>query len=204
MKLFYSAGSCSLSPHIALAESGLAFELEAVNLRVSPHTTESGVEYTSVNPKGYVPALLLDNGEILTEGVAIVQYIADQAPAVHLAPANGTLARYRLQEWLNFVATEIHKGFGPLWNPATPEAMRAAALARLESRFDVLQTTLAQQDYLLGEFSVADGYLFTCLNWTHFHKVSLDKWPAVQAFMARVAARPAVRAAMQAEGLLHD
>ncbi|WP_028535061.1 glutathione transferase GstA [Paludibacterium yongneupense] len=204
MKLFYSAGSCSLSPHIALAESGLAFELEAVNLRVSPHTTASGVEYASVNPKGYVPALLLDSGDVLSEGVAIVQYIADQVPDKHLAPANGTFERYRLQEWLNFIATEIHKGFGPLWNPATPEALRAAALKRLESRFDVLQSTLSASNYLLGGFSVADGYLFTCLNWTSFHNVSLDRWPALQAFMTRVGARPAVQAAMKAEGLFGD
>ncbi len=202
MKLYYSPAACSLSPHIVLAESGLPFELEKVNLRETPHRTASGVAFSTINPKGYVPVLQLDNGELLTEGVAIVQYLADQVPGKYLAPANGTLARYRLQEWLNFIATEIHKGFGPLWNSASPQETKDAAWAKLAGRIDWLVSQLGDKEYLLGEYSVADAYLFTCLSWAKYLERSLDAWPKLAAYLARVAARPAVQQALKAEGLL--
>ncbi len=202
MKLYYSPAACSLSPHIVLAESGLSYELEKVNLRETPHRTESGVEFSTINSKGYVPALQLDSGEMLTEGVAIVQYIADQVPGKYLAPANGTLARYRLQEWLNFISTEIHKGFGPLWNPANSPEAKDAAWTKLASRIDWLVAQLGGKDYLLGDYSVADAYLFTCLSWAKYLDRSLDAWPTLAAYLARVAARPAVQQALKAEGLL--
>ena len=157
MKLYYAPGACSLASHIALAESGLAFSVEKVNLRETPHRTESGADFVAINPKGYVPALVLDGGELLTEGAAILQYVADQAPERGLAPANGTLARYRLQEWLNFIATEIHKSFGPMWNPQSSQEVKDATWARLSARFDWIVGELGEQDYLLGGFSVADA-----------------------------------------------
>ncbi|MDN0077199.1 glutathione transferase GstA [Crenobacter sp. SG2303] len=202
MKLFYAPGACSLAPHIVLAETGLPSELEAVDLRVQPHRTAGGVDYAAINPKGYVPALQLDDGAVLTECVAVLQYLADQAPQQRLAPANGTMGRYRLQEWLNFIATEVHKGFSPLWNPAAGADEKAGAVQRLERRFAWLDTQLAGRDYLTGEFSIADAYLFTILNWTHYHKLSLDGWPTLKAYVERVATRPAVKSAMSAEGLL--
>ena len=202
MKLYYSKGACSLSPHIALAESGLPYQLEAVDLRVNPHKTESSVDYSSINPKGSVPALQLDSGEILTEGPAIVQYIADQAPASKLAPANGTLPRYRLQEWLNFISSEIHKTYSPLWNPNSADTTKEGAWNRLEIQFNRVDSHLAGKDYLMGEFSVADAYLFTVLNWVGVLGRSLDRYTNIQAFMARMAARPAVQKALKEEGLL--
>ncbi|RXZ43428.1 glutathione transferase GstA [Crenobacter cavernae] len=201
MKLYYAPGACSLSPHIALIESGLPFDTERVDLRAQPHTTESGNDYATINPKGYVPALALDNGEVLTEAAVVVQYIADRAPDKHLAPPAGTIERYRLQEWLNFISAEIHKGFGPFWSPATPQEQKDAAWARLSQRFAWVEQQLAGKDYLMGPFSVADGYLFTILNWTGYHKLSLDPWPGLKAYMARVAARPAVAQALKDEGL---
>ncbi len=202
MKLYYAPGACSLSVHIALAESGLPFDAEKINLRAQPRLTADGTDFAAINNKGYVPALVLDNGEVLTEGPAIVQYIADQVPAKRLAPANGTLERYRLQEWLNFISTEIHKGFAPLWNPAASEAEKTGAWDKLSKRLDWLAPQLAGRDYLLGDYSVADGYLFTCLNWTKPLQRSLDAWPVVQQYLARVAARPAVQSALKDEGLL--
>ncbi|SCK12496.1 glutathione transferase GstA [Vogesella sp. LIG4] len=202
MKLFYSPGACSLSPHIALAESGLAYSFEKVNLRAEPRLTESGADYRALNPKGYVPALQLDNGEFLTEGPAIVQYIADQAPERKLAPANGTLARYRLQEMLNFISTEVHKGFSPMFR-SQDEAVRDAAWQQLSTRFTLLSGILAKQDYLLADgFSVADGYLFTCLGWASILGRNLDAWPVLQAYRGRIGERPAVMQAMREEGLL--
>lgn len=202
MKLYYTPGSCSLSVHIALHEAALPFSLCKVNLRAQPHTTEDGTLFSSINPKGYVPALQLDNGELLTEGPALVQYVADLAPEKQLAPTNGTLARYRLQESLNFIATEIHKPFGPLWNAKASAEAKEAAWQQLSRRFDELNTHFSQQDWLLPQYSVADGYLFSCLNWTRFLHLSLEKWPALETFMQRITARPAVQAALQAEGLL--
>lgn len=201
MKLYYSPAACSLSPHIVLIESGLPFELEKVNLHETPHRTESGVAFASINPKGYVPALQLDDGDVLTEGVAIVQYLADQVPGKCLAPANGTLARYHLQEWLNFIATEIHKGFGPLWNAANSPEVKDAAWAKLAGRIDWLVAQLGDRDYLLGDFCVADAYVFTCLRWSNYLERSLEGWPKLTAYLARVEARPAVQRAMKEEGL---
>ena len=201
MKLFYSPGACSLSPHIALREAGLAFQ--AVKAPTKTHQLDDGTDYYTINPLGYVPLLELDDGTRLTEGPAIVQYIADQAPLKNLAPANGTLARYRLQSLLNFVGTELHKGYSPLFNPATPDAYKAIARDKLVSRYQWVDDQLAGKDYLTGEhFSVADGYLFTVTNWASKVGVDLSAYANVAAFMARVAARPAVQEALKAEGLV--
>jgi glutathione S-transferase len=201
MKLYYSPGACSLSPHIALREAGLAFE--PVLASTKTHQLADGTDYYSINPKGYVPLLELDNGERLSEGPAIVQYIADQVPAKNLAPANGTMARYRLQEWLTFIGTEIHKSFSPLFNPATTEEARAAAKTKILARLGYVEQQLGDKPYLLGDqFSVADGYLFTVTNWSRPTGIDLSAFPKLSAFMARVGARPAVQEAMTAEGLL--
>lgn len=201
MKLFYSPGACSLSPHIALREAGLAFQ--AVKAPTKTHQLDDGTDYYSINPLGYVPLLELDDGTRLTEGPAIVQYIADQSPTKNLAPANGTLARYRLQSLLNFIGTELHKGYSPLFNPATPDAYKTIARDKLVSRYKWVDEQLAGKDYLTGEhFSVADGYLFTVTNWASKVGVDLSAYANVAAFMARVAARPAVQEALKAEGLV--
>jgi glutathione S-transferase len=198
MKLYYAPGACSLSPHIALSESGLPFETERVDLRAK--TTGSGVDYRTINPKGSVPALVLDNGEVLTEGPAVVQYIADQSPDRNLAPPNGTLARYRLQEWLNYISSELHKGFAPLFNPATSDETRKATVAAFLPKLDYVARQLDGRDFLMGaEFTVADGYLFVILGWTRFANIDLGQWPALKAYVERVAARPAVQAALAAE-----
>ncbi|MBC7956770.1 MAG: glutathione transferase GstA, partial [Cytophagales bacterium] len=190
MKLYYSTGACSLSPHIALREAGLPFELVLASTKT--HQLQDGTDYYTINPKGYVPLLELDNGERLSEGPAIVQYIADQVPAKNLAPANGTMARYRLQEWLTFIGTEIHKSFSPLFSPATTDEARAAAKTRILGRLSYVNEQLAGKSYLLGEqFSVADGYLFTVLNWSRPTGMDLSALPNITAFMARVGARPA-------------
>jgi glutathione S-transferase len=203
MKLYFSPGACSMSPHIVLRESGLPFTTEAVDLRKK--VTASGADYLAINPKGYVPALELDDGTVLTEGPAIVQYLADQVPGKQLAPAPGSVARYQLMGVLNFIATEVHKAFSPLFNPAASEDTKAAALAALARRFAYLDTELAARPYLMGEqFGVADAYLFTILNWSHFVALDLAPWPALQAFLARVGAREAVQGAMRAEGLLKE
>lgn len=199
MKLYYAPGACSLSPHIALQESGLAFTLERVDLKA--HRTERDTDYYTINPKGYVPALELDDGALITEGPAILQYVADRAPEANLAPAAGSFERVRLQEWLNFLSTEVHKGFSPLWNSSAPAETRQAAQDKLFGRLDWLDGELRGRDHLMGAFGVADGYLFTLLNWCNFLKIGLDRWPALQRYAARVAARPAVLAALRAEGL---
>lgn len=201
MKLYYSPGACSLSPHIVAHELGLNLAVEKVDTKTK--RTESGRDFLAINPKGYVPALELDNGEVLTEGPAIVQYLADQKGNTALAPANGTLARARLQEMLNYITSEIHKSYSPLFSDATPEATRAERHAYLAKRYDFIEKILAKQPYLLGEhFSVADAYLFTVTRWADFVKLDLSAFPHVQAFQKRVAARPAVQAAMAAEGLI--
>ena len=201
MKLYYKAGACSLSPHIVLREAGLDFELERVDL--ASKKTGSGGDYFGVNPKGYVPALALDDGQLLTEGPAIVQYLADLVPEKRLAPPPGTMERVRLQEWLNFIATELHKGFSPLYNPRAPEEWKGVARELLAKRIALVAERLAGRDYLMGDaFTVADAYLFTVLNWAAFAKVDLSPWPVLGAYQARVAARPAVRAALLAEGLI--
>ncbi len=201
MKLYYSPGACSLSPHIALHEAGLAFT--PVLASTKSHKLQDGTDYYGINPLGYVPLLELDDGTRLREGPAIVQYIADQVPAKNLAPANGTLQRYRLQEWLTFIGTELHKGFSPLFNPATPEEYKTIARARLADRLAWVDGQLAGKPYLMGEqFTVADGYLFTVTNWAPIVGVDLSSYTHLNAYRERVAARPAVQAAMKAEGLL--
>ena len=201
MKLYFSPGACSLSPHIVLLESGLPFESEQVDLRAK--TTASGDDFTAINPKGYVPALRLDGGLVLTEGPAIVQYVADLAPEKHLAPLAGSLGRYKLAEWLNFISTEIHKSFGPLFKPDASEEMKQAARANLAKRFPTVAAALEGSLYLMGDqFIVADAYLFTVLNWAAKVNVDLSPWPALQRFQQRVAARPAVQQALREEGLL--
>ncbi|MEN9456224.1 MAG: Glutathione S-transferase, partial [Pseudomonadota bacterium] len=191
-------GTCSLSPQIALSEAGIGVELIKVDLKAK--TTASGADYLAINPKGYVPALQLDSGEVLTEGPALLQYIADLAPASNLAPANGTLDRTRLQETLNFISTEIHKGFSPLFNPAAPAEWKTVVRDNLGKRFDYLSTWLDKQPYLQGEtFTVADGYLFTVLGWCRWVDIDLGKWPVLTAYCARVAERPKVQAALAAQ-----
>lgn len=202
MKLYYSPAACSLAPHIALEEAGLPYELVKVDLRT--HKLADGTDYYTINPKGYVPLLELPNGERLSEVAVILQYIADRKPG-SLAPAYGTMQRYRVNEWLNFIATEIHKQFGPLWHAETPDATKAAQRDLLAKRFDLLATTLARTPYLTGEaFTIADAYLFTVLNWSGILKVDLASWPVLQQFQARVAARSKVHAAMKAEHLVRD
>ena len=201
MKLYYAPGVCSLSPHIVLREAGFDFTLEKVDTKT--HKTETGKDFYTINPKGYVPVLELNDGQLLTEGPAIVQYLADQKPAAKLAPANGTFERYRLQETLNFISTEIHKQFSPLFNPATPDDVRKSLFERLGTRFDFVVKQLGGKPYLFGDsFSVADAYLFTVVNWSKFVKLDLSKWPTLLDYLKRVAARPAVQAALKAEGLL--
>ena len=200
MKLYYSPGACSLSPHIVLAEAGLAYSIEKVDLKAKK--TESGADFFAVNAAGYVPALVLDNGEVLTEGPAIVQYLADQAPAKKLAPPPGSFERVRLQEALNFVSTELHKSFSPLFNPATPEEWKTVVRGLIGRRLDVVEQKLAGRDYLLGEFSVADAYLLTVLGWGGMVGVDVGARPVLAAYRARVMARPAVQQAMKEEGLI--
>jgi glutathione S-transferase len=201
MKLYYYPGACSLAPHIVAREAGLPLTLVKVDL--ANRTTETGANYLAVNPKGYVPALGLQDESVLTEASAIIQYLADSQPKADLAPAHGSMERYRLLEWLGFISTEIHKGFGPLWNPATPDAVKAATKERLASRFAYLDETLAKQPFVMGDtFTIADAYLFTVVNWTNFHGIDISSFPNLQAFQARVASRPAVQQALEAEGLV--
>jgi glutathione S-transferase len=201
MKLYFSPGACSLSPHIVLLEAGLAFTTEKVDLRKK--LTASGADYRAINPKGYVPALELENGAVLTEGPAIVQYIADQASGKQLLPAAGSADHYKMLEWLNYIGTELHKNFGPLFNPATSEDAKAAARTLLGKRFGYVAEMLEGRDYLVGErFSVADAYLFTVANWAKVVRLDLSPWPQLEAFQERIAARPAVQQAMRDEGLL--
>jgi glutathione S-transferase len=201
MNLSYSAGACSLSPHIALEEAGLPYE--AIAAPTKTHTLADGTDYYTINPLGYVPLLVLDDGRQLREGPAIVQYIADQVPGKHLAPANGTFERAKLQEWLNFIGTELHKGFAPLFNPATPAEYKTMVIAKLMERLKFTDGLLAGQDYVMGStYSVADGYLFNVTNWAGLVKVDLSGFANILAFRARVGARPAVIAAMKAEGLI--
>jgi glutathione S-transferase len=201
MKLYYSPGACSLSPHIVANEAGLAIDLEKVNL--AEHKTESDQDYMAVNPKGYVPALRLDDGSVLTEGPAIVQYLADQKPASGLAPAAGTIDRYRLQEWLNFIGTELHKSFSPLFNKASSDDVKNTAKTSINKRLGYLNDQLASRQYLMGgNFTVADAYAFTIVNWTNFVGIDLKPYPNVGAYMGRVAARPKVQETLKAEGLV--
>jgi glutathione S-transferase len=201
MKLYYATGTCSLSPHIVALEAGLTLQLEKVDNKAKH--TESGQDFWQINPKGYVPVLALDNGELLTEGPAIVQYLADLKPESGLAPANGTLARYRLQEMLGYINSEIHKSYSPLFKPDTPEATRTERKEYLQRRYQFIEGVLAKQPYLLGDrFTAADAYLFTVTNWAKHVELDLSGFPALLAFQKRVAERPAVQKAMQAEGLI--
>ena len=201
MKLYYSAGACSLSPHIALEEAGLTYE--AIAAPTKTKILPDGSDYRKINPLGYVPYLVLDDGTGLREGPAIVQYIADQAPGKKLAPANGTLARYQLQSWLNFIGTEIHKAFSPLFDPALPAEVKQLAKDKLAGRLKFIDGELAGKQYLMGDdFSVADGYLFTVTNWAKPMQIDLSAYSNLMAYRERVAARPAVQAAMKAEGLI--
>ncbi|WP_191487307.1 glutathione transferase GstA [Pseudomonas sp. FEN] len=198
MKLYYVPNTCSLSPHIVLRELGLPFELVRVDNQSK--ITEHGEDFLKINPKGYVAALQLDDGRVLSEGAAIVQFLADLKPEVGLAPANGSWERSRLQEMLNFISGEVHGGMGPLFNRAIPDEVKAIFRDKLYKRFALLSNTLEQQDYLLGEyFSVADAYLFSVLRWTAFLDLDLGPWPALERFMARIDQRPAVIAALAAE-----
>ena len=201
MKLYYSPGACSLSPHIALEEAGLPYE--AILAPTKTKQLPDGSDYRKVNPLGYVPYLINDQGEGLAEGPAIVQYIADQAPDKKRAPPNGTWPRYKLQSLLNFIGTELHKGFGPLFNPATPEEVKAAAKERLAGRLKFVDGELAGKQFLMGDdFTVADGYLFTITNWAKPMHIDLSPFPNLLAYRERIAARPAVQRAMKAEGLI--
>jgi glutathione S-transferase len=202
MKLYFSPGACSLAAHIALREAGLKIDLEKVDLVAKK--TERGADYWSINPKGYVPALQLDNGEVLTEVSAILQYVADQKPAAHLLPPAGTIERARAVEWIGFIATELHKGFGPLWKPATPDAYKPIVLETLAKRLQFVEAQLGSQ-YLTGaQFTVADAYLFVIVSWAKYLKVDLTPYARLRALLDRIAARPAVHAAMAAEGLIKE
>lgn len=201
MKLFFSPGACSLAPHIVLRESGAAFALEKVD--IPKHLTATGVDYYSITPKGQVPLLQLDDGSTLSEGPVITQYIADQAAATQLMPAAGSMARYRVMEWQNFVTSELHKGFSPLFNPAFDAAAKTIQAGLLRKKFDWVDSKLAGKNYLTGDdFTVADAYLFTVSGWAKMVALDLSDLAHLQAFLARVAARPAVQAALKAEGLI--
>jgi glutathione S-transferase len=199
MKLYYAPGACSLAPHIALEEAGLPYELVKVDLM--KHTLPDGSDFRAINPKGYVPFIQLDDGSYLSEASVILQYVADRKPGT-IAPVFGTAGRWKVMEWLAFIATEVHKGFGPLWNPQTPPDVRERSVQALGNRFTLISQTLGKQPYLTGnDFTVADAYLYTVLNWSGMLKVDLAPWPALVAFQQRVASRPAVQKALRAEGL---
>ena len=201
MKLYYSPGACSLAVHITLCETGLPFEKESVDLATKK--TAGGADFSSINAKGYVPALQLDSGELLTEGPAINQYLADQVPEKQLAPANGTLDRVRLQSWLTFIGTELHKSFSPLFRPGSSDEAKKQATDAIANRLTYVNNQLAGKQYLVAEqFSIADAYLFTVVGWMGFLGMPTDAYPHVQALVARVGARPAVQAALKAEGLI--
>jgi glutathione S-transferase len=201
MKLYYAAGACSLSPHIVALEAGIPVELEKVDTKAK--CTANGEDYWQINPKGYVPALKLDNGELLTEGPAIVQYLADLKPESGLAPANGTTARYRLQETLGYINSELHKTYSPLFKPDTPDSVREERKDYLRKRYALLEQRLTKHEWLIGEqFTAADAYLFTVTNWAQHVSLDLSDFPAVLAFQKRVAERPKVQEAMEGEGLI--
>ncbi|HXB01048.1 MAG TPA: glutathione transferase GstA [Steroidobacteraceae bacterium] len=201
MKLYYSPGACSLSPHIVLLEAGLPYTLVKTDLKTKK--TAGGADYLTINSKGTVPALELDDGRVLTEGPAIVQYLADQKPESGLAPRAGTFERYQLMEMLNYITSEVHKAFSPLFNPESSAEMKQASVNALTKKFDWLTGFLGDKTFLLGNtFSVADAYLFTVLKWTRIVKIDLAKWPALAAYQARIAQRPKVQAALKEEGLL--
>jgi glutathione S-transferase len=201
MKLYYSPGACSLSPHIALLEAGLPYDLVKVDLRAKK--LENGDDFLKVNPKGQVPALALDNGELVTEGPVIVQMIADTVPAKNLAPARDSAERYKLLEWLNYITGELHKNFSPMFNPSIPDEVKNVFRERIMGKFKYIDAQLAGRDYLMGkQFSVADGYLYTMLRWADGHKFDLSGLKNLMAFKERVGARPKVQEALTKEGLM--
>lgn len=201
MKLYYSPGACSLSPHIVLNEAGFNYEVERVDL--ASKKTEKGADFFAINPKGYVPVLALDDGQILTEGPAIVQYLGDQNPASGIVPKVGSLERVRAQEWLNFITSELHKTYSPLFRPTTPDEYKKLAREYLAKRLAILDKHLAGKQYILGDkFSAPDAYAFTVLRWSQYTNVDLSPFPNIKAFMERVAARPKVQETMKQEGLL--
>jgi len=201
MKLYYSPGACSLAPHIVASELGIDLELDRVDLKTKK--TASGEDFAAINPKGYVPALRMDDGAILTEGQVISQFLADLEPDAALVPPNNTLPRYRIQETLGYINSELHKSFSPLFNPATSAEVRAERETYLRKRFTLIEARLAEHEFLMGdEFSIADAYLYTVTNWSNFVKMDLAEFPHLMAFQERVGARPAVQAALRAEGLL--
>ena len=202
MKLYYSKGACSLSPHIVACEAELPIELIAVDLQSK--RTETGEDFLLINPNGYVPVLILDDGNKLTEGPAIVQYLADQASGKKLVPSAGTLERYQLQQWLNFISTEIHKGgFAPLFNSATPDSYKQMARTSLTSRLETVSEQLSNRAFLLGEhFSVADAYLFVTLSWGAYVDIDISRWPVLADYVAKISALPAVQKALKEEGLV--
>lgn len=201
MKLYFAPGACSLSPHIVLREAGLPFDLEQVNNQEKK--TKSGQDYWTINGKGYVPTLELDNGERITEGPVIVQYIADQKPGSGLVPSHGSLERVRVQEWLNFITSELHKSFGPIFRPTTPDAYKDISRENISKRLEWLNKQLEGKQYLMGDkFTVADAYLFTVLRWTSRVNIDLAKWPNLKAYVARIEKRPKVHEALVAEGLV--
>ena len=203
MELYYSPGACSLATHIVSREAGLSVDLVRVDL--ATRKTEAGADYFAINGKGYVPAIRFDDGQVMTEVATLVQVLADKNPGAGLAPALGTPERYRLMEWLTFIGTELHKGFGPLWHAEAPAETKAAAKEKLAMRFAWLERQLAGRDYLMGaRFSVADAYAFAILNWAGMLNVDLASYPNIRAFIARIAARPKVQEALRAEGLLRD
>jgi glutathione S-transferase len=199
MKLYYSPGACSLAPHIVLHETKIDAQIEKVDL--ASKKTEKGDDFLKVNPLGYVPALKLDDGGVLTEASVIVQYLADRTPGAKLVPAAGSIERYHLMETLNFISTELHKQFSPLFDPKCPEDVRAAQLDRIGKRLDHIEKRLDGKEYLFGQFTVADAYLATIVNWSGYVKLDLSKWPNVKAYRKRVLDRPAAREALKAEGL---
>lgn len=200
MKLYYAPGACSLAPHIALREAGLPFEPVKTDIRAKK--LPDGSDYLSVNPKGGVPALGLDGGEVLTENAAILQYIADMAPGGGLIPKEG-LARYRVLEWLTYISSELHKGFGSLWNPTAADDAKQTARDLLAKKFTFVEQRLGDQAYLTGDaFSPADAYLFVIMNWTAIHDIDLERWPGLVALQQRIADRPAVQEALRVEGLV--
>ena len=202
MKLYYSPGACSLSPHIIACEAEIPIELIKVDLQSK--LTETGEDFRQLNPNGYVPLLILDDGNRLTEGPAIVQYLADQVPDKKLIPPAGTFERYQVQQWLNFISTEIHKSFSPLFNPLAPDAAKQLAIDTLMTRLETVSKRLTPQPFLLGEhFSVADAYLFVTLGWGQYVDVDISRWPALVRFSDRISGRPAVQQALKEEGLIN-
>lgn len=201
MKLYYSPGACSLASHIALYETGLPFETD--QLIKTTKMTAGGENFMQINPKGYVPAIRLDDGSILTEGAAVLQYIADQRPGSGLAPKAGTMERYHLQEWLTYISSEIHKSFSPMFSKDAAEEVKSYARNMLGKRLGYAETQLANKPYLMGDhFTVADAYFFVVMNWSNIVGFDLAPFPRIKGYLARIAARPAVQAAMKAEGLI--